>query len=340
MGNLKRVGRIGLRAFVYFEVMTTLALIIGLVVAHVFQPGAGINASPLTLDTKEVQSYIMSARSQGVVEFLMNIIPNSIVGAFAQGEVIQVLFFSVLFGLALASLGDAGKPVIYALDQISHALFRMIGFIVKLAPIAAFGAFAFTIGKFGLGSLFSLGKLMACVYLSSLGFIFLGLGVVMKLNGVSLWRFLKYIREEILIVLGTSSSESAFPRLMVKMEALGCSKAVVGLILPAGYSFNLDGTSIYLSMAALFIAQATNTPLTLLQELTLLAVCLLTSKGAAAVTGGGFSIPHNCILSPGTSKPATCGHFKSGQFEVLYSYQIFCCKQAAYQFLYNFSRSH
>ncbi len=289
MNDSKRVGRVGLKAFLYFEVVTTIALAIGWIVIKIVQPGAGFNADVSKLDTKAIQPYLTSAKAHGgVADFLMNIIPNSVVGAFAQGEIIQVLFFSVLFGLALNALGEPKQVVTQVLEQISHALMKIIGMIVRLAPIAAFGAIAFTIGQFGFASLLSFGKLMACVYLTCALFIGVFLGLLLKFNGLSLWKFLKYIREEIFIVLGTSSSESVLPRMMTRMENLGCSAPVVRLVLPAGYSFNLDGTSIYLTAAAIFIAQATNTPLTFWQELTLLAVCLITSKGAAGVTGSGF----------------------------------------------------
>lgn len=288
MGDLKRVGRIGMKAFIYFEVMTTLALIIGWVVVKIFQPGAGINADVATLNIKSVEPYLTTAKSHGVVDFLLNIIPSSVVGAFAQGDILQVLFFSVLFGIALGALGEANRPVVYGLEQISNALMKIIGMIVRLAPVAAFGAIAFTIGQFGLESLVSLGKLMACVYLTCLLFICVLLGSLMRLSGLGLWKFLKYIREEIFIVLGTASSESVLPRMMTKMEALGLSPSLVRLVLPGGYSFNLDGSCIYLTMGALFIAQATNTHLTFGQELTLLLVCLVTSKGAAGVVGSAF----------------------------------------------------
>jgi aerobic C4-dicarboxylate transport protein len=287
MSDLKRVGRVGLKALVYFEVMTTLALIIGWVVVKTVQPGAGIKEVDLSA-TNSVETYIGAAQPHGLVDFLLNIIPTSIVGAFAQGEIVQVLFFSVLFGIALGALGEANRPVVDALEQISNALMKIIGMIVRLAPIAAFGAIAFTLGKFGPKSLVSLGKLLACVYITCLLFITLLLGWLLRLSGLSLWKFLKYIREEIFIVLGTASSESVLPRMMTKLEALGCSQSLVRLVLPGGYSFNLDGSSIYLTIGALFIAQATHTALTLGQELTLLAVCLVTSKGAAGVTGGGF----------------------------------------------------
>jgi aerobic C4-dicarboxylate transport protein len=288
MTDLKRVGRIGIKALVYFEVMTTLALIIGWVVVKVIEPGAGINADPSTLDAKSVQPYLTATKAPGVVGFLLNIIPTSVVGAFAQGEILQVLFFSVLFGIALGALGEANRPVVYGLEQISNALMKIIGMIVRLAPLAAFGAIAFTIGEFGVKSLVHLGKLMGCVYITCLLFVCLLLGSLMRFSGLSLWKFLKYIREEIFIVLGTASSESVLPRMMTKMEALGCSRPLVRLVVPGGYSFNLDGSCIYLTMGALFIAQATNTHLTFAQELTLLLVCLVTSKGAAGVTGSGF----------------------------------------------------
>jgi len=237
---------------------------------------------------KSLDSYVAPGSPHGVVDFLLNIIPTSIVGAFAQGDIVQVLFFSVLFGIALGALGKANRPVIHPLEQISNALMKVIGMIVKLAPVAAFGAIAFTIGKFGPKSLLSLGKLMACVYITCLCFVTLLLGLLMKLSGLSLWKFLKYLREEIFIVLGTASSESVLPRMMTKLEALGCSQSLVRLVLPGGYSFNLDGSAIYLTIGALFIAQATHADLSFGQELTLLAVCLVTSKGAAGVTGGGF----------------------------------------------------
>lgn len=288
MDDLKRVGRVGLKALIYFEVMTTFALIIGWGVVKAIHPGGGINADPSRLNSEAIQSYVTTAGSHGVVDFLLNLIPASMVGAFVQGDIIQVLFLSILFGIALAMLGEANRPIVHALEQISNALMKIIGMIVRLAPIAAFGAIAFTIGQFGVESLVSLGKLMACVYITCLLFIALLLGFLMRLSGLGLWPFLKYIREEIFIVLGTSSSESVLPRLMDKLETLGCSRSLVRLVVPGGYSFNLDGSSIYLTMGAMFIAQATNTHLTFTQELTLLVVCLITSKGAAGVTGGGF----------------------------------------------------
>jgi aerobic C4-dicarboxylate transport protein len=288
VGDLKAVGRVGLKALIYFELVSTLALAIGLIVVNLVRPGAGLNADASTLDANAVASYASSAKSLSTVDFFLHMIPDSVVGAFAGGEILQVLLFSVLFGLALTRFGETGKPLVELIDLLSHALFQVIAIIMRIAPIGAFGAMAFTIGQYGVSSLFSLGKLMACVYLTCLLFIFVVLGTIARLSGFSLWRFLRYIKDEILVVLGTSSSEAALPGLISKMENVGCSKPVVGLVVPTGYSFNLDGTSIYLTIAAIFVAQATNTPLSWGQQLTILGVLLLTSKGAAAVTGGGF----------------------------------------------------
>lgn len=288
MGDMKEVGRVGVKALFYFEAVTTLALVIGLVVVNVLKPGAGLNVDPSTLDAHSVAKYAANAKEMSSIDFLMHIIPDTVVGAFANGEILQVLTFSVLLGLALTKMGDNGKTIVHILDEFSHALFGVINMLMKLAPIGAFGAMAFTIGKYGVGSLKQLGFLMLCVYLTCFAFVFVVLGTIAKLNGFSLWSFLVYIKEELLLVLGTSSSESALPGIMKKLENLGCSKPVVGMVIPTGYSFNLDGTSIYLTMAAIFIAQATNVDLTLAEELGLLGVLLLTSKGAAAVTGGGF----------------------------------------------------
>ncbi|OWY39794.1 C4-dicarboxylate transporter DctA [Xenophilus sp. AP218F] len=288
MGDMKEVGRVGVKALFYFEAVTTLALVIGLVVVNLLQPGAGLNIDPSTLHAKDVAKFTAGAKEMSTVDFLMHIIPDTVVGAFANGEILQVLTFSVLLGLALTKMGDNGKTIVHILDEFSHALFGVINMLMKLAPIGAFGAMAFTIGKYGIGSLKQLGFLMACVYLTCFAFVFIVLGTIARFSGFSLWKFLVYIKEEILLVLGTSSSESALPGIMKKLENLGCSKPVVGMVVPTGYSFNLDGTSIYLTMAAIFIAQATNVNLTLGEELALLGVLLLTSKGAAAVTGGGF----------------------------------------------------
>jgi len=288
MGDMKEVGRVGLKSLVYFEVVSTLALIIGLIIVNLYQPGAGVNADLSTLDTGSLSTYTKEARSLNTVDFLLNIIPHTVVNAFSQGEILQVLLFSVLFGISLSQFGEKGKLLVKILDQTSHALFGVIGLIMKLAPLGACGAMAFSIGKYGFGTLLPLGKLMIGVCITCLIFIFFVLGPILRATGFSIWKFLQYIKEEIFIVLGTSSSETALPRMITKLENMGCAKSVVGLVIPTGYSFNLDGTSIYLTMAALFIAQATNTDLSLYQQLSLLGVLMLTSKGAAAVTGGGF----------------------------------------------------
>jgi len=290
MEDMKKVGKTGGLALLYFEVMSTLALVVGLLVVNLLQPGTGMHVDPTSLDTKSLVAYTGPGKMQGTVDFLMNVIPSSVVDAFAKGEILQVLLFSVLFGFALHKFGGRGTMVFDFIEKFSHVLFDIVGIIMKVAPIGAFGAMAFTIGKYGLGSLFSLGKLMGAFYLTCLIFVFVVLGIVSRLNGFSVFKFVRYIREELLIVLGTSSSESVLPRMMEKMENLGARKSVVGLVIPTGYSFNLDGTSIYLTMAAVFIAQATDTPMTLMQQVTLLAVLLLTSKGAAGVTGSGFIV--------------------------------------------------
>jgi aerobic C4-dicarboxylate transport protein len=288
MEDMKKVGRVGVKALLYFEVVSTLALAIGLVVVSVVKPGVGMNADVSKLDTKALETFTSKAQAHGTVDFLMNIIPNTVVDAFAKGDILQVLFFSILFGFALSSLGKLGKVVFNIIDDFAHVLFGVVGIIMKAAPIGAFGAMAFTIGRFGLGSLSKLGMLMGSFYLTCLLFIFIVLGTIARLCGFSILKFISYIKEELLIVLGTSSSESVLPRMMAKLENIGCSKSVVGLVIPTGYSFNLDGTSIYLTMAAVFVAQATNTHLTLIQTLTILGVLLLSSKGAAGVTGSGF----------------------------------------------------
>ncbi|GBG58294.1 C4-dicarboxylate transport protein [Sporomusaceae bacterium FL31] len=288
MGCMKKVGRVGGKALLYFELVSTVALIIGLTVVNIVKPGAGMNADVSTLDTKAVAAYTKAAGSQSTVDFLLNIIPNTVIDAFAKGDILQVLLFSVLFGFALSAMGDKGSRLLCIIDEISHGFFGVVGLIMKVAPLGAFGAMAFTIGKYGLASLAPLAKLMGSFYLTCLLFIFIVLGAITKFAGFNIWNFIKYIKEELLIVLGTSSSESVLPRMMDKLEKLGCSKSVVGLVIPTGYSFNLDGTSIYLTMAAIFVAQATNTELTLAQQLTILTVLLLTSKGASGVTGSGF----------------------------------------------------
>jgi aerobic C4-dicarboxylate transport protein len=288
IGDLKAVGRIGVKALIYFEVISTLALIIGLVVVNIVQPGVGINADPASLDTAAVAAYASTAEKLSTVQFILNIIPTTVVGAFAGGDILQVLFFSVLFGIALLHLGNEGRHLIAVIDQFSHALFRMINMLMRVAPIGAFGAMAFTIGAYGIGTLVQLAALMAGVYLTCFFFVFVVLGSVARMTGFGIWKFLKYIKEEILITIGTSSSEAVLPRMMGKLENLGCSKPVVGLVVPTGYSFNLDGTSIYMTMAAIFIAQATNSPLSFGEQIGLLGLAILTSKGSAAITGGGF----------------------------------------------------
>jgi len=290
MEDMKKVGKTGGLALLYFEVVSSLALVIGLVIINLVGPGVGMNVDPSALDTKSIAAYTGPGKMQGTVDFLLNVIPSTVVDAFAKGEILQVLLFSVMFGFALHKFGGRGTLVFDLIEKGSHVLFSIVGIIMKVAPIGAFGAMAFTIGKYGVGSLLSLGKLMGTFYLTCLFFIFVVLGLIAKLHGFSIWKFIKYIKEELLIVLGTSSSESVLPRMMAKMENLGARKSVVGLVIPTGYSFNLDGTSIYLTMAAVFIAQATNTPMTLTQQLTLLGVLLLTSKGAAGITGSGFIV--------------------------------------------------
>ena len=300
MEDMKKVGRVGLKALIYFEVLTTLALIVGLIVVNLLQPGAGMNVDPRALDTRAIQIYTTKAGQQSTVEFLMHIIPNTVVGAFAEGEILQVLFFAILFAFGMFMLGERGRPVINLIGTISHGLFNVVGIIMKVAPIGAFGAMAFTIGKYGVGTLLSLGKLMLAFYATCLIFVFFVLGGIAWLTGFSIWKFIKYIKEELLIVLGTSSSESVLPRMIAKLENLGCKESVVGLVIPTGYSFNLDGTCIYLTMAAIFLAQATNTDLTLLQQLGIIGVLLLTSKGAAGVTGSGFIVLAATLASVGS----------------------------------------
>jgi aerobic C4-dicarboxylate transport protein len=300
MEDMKKVGKTGGLALLYFEIVSSLALVIGLVLVNLTKPGVGMNVDPSTLDTKGIAAYTGPDKMASTTDFLMNIIPNTVVDAFAKGEILQVLLVAVLFGFALHRYGGRGTIVFDLIERGSHVLFTMVGYIMKLAPLGAFGAMAFTIGKYGLVSLFSLGKLMAAFYATCLIFIFVVLGLIARVHGFSIWKFIKYIKEELLIVLGTSSSESVLPRMMEKMENLGVRKSTVGLVIPTGYSFNLDGTSIYLTMAAVFIAQATNTPMTLTQELTLLAVLLLTSKGAAGITGSGFIVLAATLSAVGT----------------------------------------
>lgn len=288
MGDLRHVGRIGLKALIYFEVLTTLALVIGLVVANTLKPGAGMGIDPAHLDASSVADYRKAAGEQGVVSFLLHLIPDTFFGAFAGGDLLQILVVALLFGAALTRVGAHGQRVLALLDDVSHVFFRLVGTIMRLAPIGAFGAMAFTVGKFGVAKLASLGWLLLSVYATCALFVFVVLNAVAWWSGFSLWQFLAFIRRELLLVLGTSSSESALPRMLNRLEEAGCERGVVGLVLPTGYSFNLDGTCIYLTMAAIFIAQAVGVDLSLREELTLIAVLLLTSKGAAGVTGSGF----------------------------------------------------
>ena len=300
MRDMKKVGRVGLKALIYFEVLTTAALIIGLIVINLWKPGAGMNIDLSTVDTKSIAAFTAKAKDQGTVQFLMDIIPSTVVGAFANGEILQVLFFAILFAFGLQALGQHGEGVLRLIDVVSHVFFRIVGVIMKVAPIGAFGAMAFTIGKYGVATLVSLASFMLAFYVTCLLFVFVVLGAVAALSGFSIFKFIRYIKEELLIVLGTSSSESVLPRMIAKMENLGCEKSVVGLVIPTGYSFNLDGTCIYLTMAAIFLAQATGTELTVWQELGIIGVLLLTSKGAAGVTGSGFIVLAATLASVGT----------------------------------------
>ncbi|HDS1801724.1 TPA: dicarboxylate/amino acid:cation symporter [Pseudomonas putida] len=290
MQSMKSVGKTGGYALLYFEIVSTIALIIGLVVVNVVKPGAGMHIDVSTLNASSVAAYAAAGAQQTTVGFLLNVIPNTVVGAFANGDILQVLMFSVLFGFALHRLGSYGKPLLDMIDRFAHVMFNIINMIMKLAPIGAFGAMAFTIGQYGVGSLVQLGYLMACFYITCLLFVLVVLGGICRAHGFSVLKLIRYIREELLIVLGTSSSESALPRMLAKMERLGAKKSVVGLVIPTGYSFNLDGTSIYLTMAAVFIAQATDTTMDITHQITLLLVLLVASKGAAGVTGSGFIV--------------------------------------------------
>ena len=290
MQSMKSVGKTGGYALLYFEIVSTIALIIGLVVVNVVKPGAGMHIDVSTLNASSVAAYAAAGAQQTTVGFLLNVIPNTVVGAFANGDILQVLMFSVIFGFALHRLGSYGKPVLDLIDRFAHVMFNIINMIMKLAPIGAFGAMAFTIGQYGVGSLVQLGYLMACFYITCVLFVLVVLGGICRAHGFSVLKLIRYIREELMIVLGTSSSESALPRMLAKMERLGAKKSVVGLVIPTGYSFNLDGTSIYLTMAAVFIAQATDTTMDITHQITLLLVLLVASKGAAGVTGSGFIV--------------------------------------------------
>ena len=288
MQDAKKVGRVGIKALIYFEIVSTLALIIGLVVINILKPGVGMNVNPASLDPKAVESYLSQSRSTNVQDFLMHIIPDNIINALSNGDLLQILLFSVLFGFGLSKIGEKAKPVLGVIKSVETGLFAVIKIIMRVAPLGALGAMSFTIGKYGLASLQSLGQLMLSFYITCILFIIIILGGILKLAGFNLFKLLAYIKEELLIVLGTSSSEAALPTLMQKLEKAGCSEPVVGLVVPTGYSFNLDGTSIYLTMAAVFLAQATNTHMDISHQITLLMVLLLTSKGAAGVTGSGF----------------------------------------------------
>jgi aerobic C4-dicarboxylate transport protein len=288
MQDMKKVGRVGGKALLYFEVVSTFALAIGLIVANLIKPGAGFNVNPATIDTHSIAQYTDKTKALSTVDFLMNIIPNTFVDAFAKGEILQVLLIAILCGFALSMMGERGRPITRGIETLSHMIFGVVNIIMKAAPIGAFGAMAFTIGKYGVKSLIPLASLVGSFYLTCALFVVIVLGIIARLTGFSIFRYLAYIKEELLIVLGTSSSESALPAIMRKLEKLGCPKSVVGLVVPTGYSFNLDGTNIYMTMAALFVAQATNTDLTLTQELTILLVAMLTSKGASGITGAGF----------------------------------------------------
>lgn len=288
MNNMKAVGKVAGKSMIYFLTFSTIALIIGLITANIIRPGDGLNISPESLDSSRVEMYVTQAHSSSLVDFLMNIIPDTIVSPLVNGNILQVLFVSVIFGLALASIGSRGEPVLKFLQHLCDPVFKMVGMLMKLAPIGAFGAMAFTIGKYGISSIGNLMLLVITFYLTALLFVLVVLGAVAKYNGFSIISLIKYIKDELWLVLGTSSSEAALPTLMSKMEQLGCKKSVVGLVIPTGYSFNLDGTNIYMTMAALFIAQATSVDLSLTEQITLLFVAMISSKGAAGVTGAGF----------------------------------------------------
>jgi aerobic C4-dicarboxylate transport protein len=288
MHDLKKVGTVGLKAFIYFEVVSTFALAIGLIIVNVTKPGATVDVS--TMVKGDVSQYAAQGKAMGFTDFLTHIVPTSVVDAFAKGDILQIVFFSILFGVALSGLGDLGRPLIEFFDRVLQVFFRITALIMVVAPIGAFGAMSFTVGNFGAGMLVSLGRLMLDVYLTMFLFVFVVLNIICRVYGFSLWHFLKYIKDEILLVLGTSSSEVALPRMLAKMERYGCARPIVGLVIPAGYSFNLDGTSIYLSMASIFIAQAFGVHLSIGEQLSLLAVLMLTSKGAAGVTGSGFIV--------------------------------------------------
>ncbi|NWA66957.1 C4-dicarboxylate transporter DctA [Pseudomonas reactans] len=288
MQDLKRIGRIGFKSLIYFEVLTTIALVIGLIGVNLLKPGAGMHIDPASLDASAIAGYTKAAHDQSVVGFLTHIVPSTVFGAFTDGDILQVLFISVLFAFGLQLLGDTGKPLLNTIDLVAKAFFRMLKIVMYLAPLGAFGGMAFTVGKYGVQSLGAYVNLLVCYYITGLVFVFVVLNLVARLAGFSLWKFLKYIREELVLVLGTSSSESALPRLMGKLEKLGCEKSTVGLVVPSGYCFNLDGSCINMTVLAIFIAQALDIDVSLYHQVTLLLILLLTSKGAASVTGGAF----------------------------------------------------
>jgi len=297
--DMRKIGRIGIKALVYFEVVTTLALVVGLIVINLLHPGTGMNVDPASLDPKLVEGYVTRANNQSTLAFLLNIIPETVIGAFAAGDILQVLFFSILFAIGLHMLGDRGEFVLRFISDVSSILFRILDLIMKVAPVGAFGAMAFAVGKFGLGTVLSLAQFMATFYLTCILFVLIVLGVIARLAGFRIIELIRYLKEELLLVFGFSTSEPVLPRFIAKMTNLGCSEPVVGLVIPTGYSFNLDGTCIYLTMALVFLAQATNTHLTLLQQIGILLVLLLTSKGAAAVTGSGFIVLAATLSSVG-----------------------------------------
>jgi len=288
MDDMRKVGRVGGKALLYFEIISTLALIVGLVVGNLVQTGRGFNADPATLNAREVAAYAGQAKAQSLTEFLMHIIPTTVVDAFAKGDILEVLLVALLFGFALSALGPRCRPLLDLVDSLTQAVFKVVAIVMKFAPIGAFGAMAFTVGKYGIASLGPLARLIGTFYITCIVFVLVVMGGVARLAGFGIIKFLVYIKEEILLVLATSSSETALPTLMEKMERLGCSKSLVGLVVPTGYTFNTDGTSIYMTLAALFVAQATNTHLSLLQQLTILGVAILTSKGASGVQGAAF----------------------------------------------------
>jgi len=288
MSNLHEAGRVGVKAVLYFEIASTIALVVGLVVVNIIKPGAGMNIDPAHIDSSAIATYTQVAKQHGMLDFFMSIVPNSIVGAFANGEILPVIFFSVLLAIALAKLGPRTAPFVDMLDMFLQGMFGVVRIVMYVAPIGAFGGMAFTIAKYGIGTLASFGQLMLCLYLTSIFFVVVVLGLVMRMCGLSLWKFLRYIKDELFITLGTASTEAVLPQMLIKMEKMGCSRPVVGMVLPTGYTFNADGTAIYLTMAAMFIAQAMNVHLTLWDQLLVLGVLLLTSKGSAGVAGAGF----------------------------------------------------